>query len=286
MKNKNIGVFDSGVGGLTVVKRLIELLPNENIIYFGDTARVPYGPRSNSTILRYALQDINFLKSQDIKIIIAACGTVSSVFFKNNINNFYFKDFFFTGIIEMAAKKAVAITKNKNIGIIGTKATIKSKSYETYIKNLDSKIKTYSVACPLFVSIIEENLFNNRIDITNKIIDLYLKDLKKSNIDTLILGCTHYPLIKDLILNYFDNKIKIVDPGVEIAKFTKSYLTQNNLINNNINKNNIKFFVSDSVDNFKNIAKSFLNIDLINQVRLINLENLENADKNFYPRPS
>lgn len=273
MKNKNIGVFDSGVGGLTVVKHLIETLPTENIIYFGDTARVPYGSRSDSTILKYSLQDINFLKTQNIKIIIAACGTVSSVFFKNNINNFYFKDFFFTGIIEMAAKQAANITKNKNIGIIGTNATIKSKSYEFYLKTLDPDIKTVSAACPLFVPIIEENLFNKKIDIIKQIIDLYLNDLKTSNIDTLILGCTHYPLISDFILDYFDNKIKIVNPGIEIAKFTKLYLTQNNLLNNSGGK--FDFFVSDQIDNFKEIANSFLNINIDKQVKIINLEKLE-----------
>lgn len=273
MKNKNIGVFDSGIGGLTIVKPLIDILPNENIIYFGDIARVPYGSRSNKTIYKYALQDINFLKSKNVKMVIAACGTVSSILFKNNINHSYFEDFYYTGIIEPTAFKAVKTSLNKNIGIIGTNATINSKSYELCIKSLDKDIKTISVACPLFVSVIEEGLFKNKPNTVYDIIDIYLSDLKKSNIDTLILGCTHYPLLSNLIYKYFDNKIKLINPGVEIAKFTKKYLTKNNLLNTNGGKKS--FFISDEPNNFKDIASNFLDINIFENINVIKLEDID-----------
>lgn len=270
MNSKNIGVFDSGVGGLTVVKHLINTLPNENIIYFGDTARVPYGSRSNKTILKYGLQDINFLKSKNIKIVIAACGTISSIFFKNNINHSYFNEFFYTGVIEPTARLAVNTTKNKNIGIIATKATIQSKAYELYIKKLDNKINTISTACPLFVPIIEEGLFYHNVNIVYDIVDLYLKDLKSTKIDTLILGCTHYPLLSEIIYNYFNNNINLIDPGIAVSNFIKSYLTEKDLLcqNGSIRK----FYVSDNLDKFGDIANKFLGKDITQNIHTINLD--------------
>ncbi len=273
MKNYSIGIFDSGIGGLTVAKHLINILPNENIVYFGDTARVPYGSRSDETILKYGLQDIKFLKSKNVKLIIAACGTVSSVFFKNNINNLYFKNIFYTGVIEPTVQKAFSITKNKRIGIIGTKATIKSKAYEFYLNQLDSNIEILSKPCPLFVSLVEEGLFSKNNNIVMSVIDFYLSDLKKSKIDTLILGCTHYPLLADAISSYFNNTINLVDPGKETAKFIKTYLTKNNLLNNN--GGNREFFVSDGLYKFEYIANQFLGYPIKN----INIVNLEEIDK-------
>lgn len=273
MKNYNIGIFDSGVGGLTVAKHLINILPNENIVYFGDTARVPYGSRSDKTILKYGLQDIEFLKSKNVKLIVAACGTVSSVFFKNNINNLYFKNFFYTGVIEPTAKNAFNITKNKRIGIIGTKATIKSKAYEICLHQLDPSIECLSKPCPLFVSLAEEGLFNRNNNIVMSVIDLYLNDLKKSKIDTLILGCTHYPILAEAIGHYFNNQINLIDPGKETAEFIKTYLTTNNLLNNNGGNKN--FFVSDGLDKFEHITNQLLGKTIKN----INIVNLEEIDK-------
>lgn len=273
MKNKNIGIFDSGIGGLTIVKPLIDILPNENIIYFGDIARVPYGSRSNKTIYKYALQDINFLKSKNLKMVIAACGTVSSILFKNNINHSYFKDFYYTGIIEPTSFEAAKISQNKNIGIIGTRATINSKSYEICLKSLDSDIKTISVACPLFVSVVEEGLFKNKPKTAYDIIDMYLSDLKNSDIDTLILGCTHYPILSNLISEYFDNKIKLINPGVEVAKFVKKYLIKNNLLNTNGGEKN--FFISDETNNFKDVANTFLDINIFENIDVIKLEDID-----------
>ncbi len=278
MKDKSIGIFDSGVGGLTVVKHLSEILPKEDIIYFGDTARVPYGSRSDKIIFKYALQDINFLKSKDVKVIIAACGTVSSIFLKNNLCSAYFKDLFcsgvfYSGIIEKACEKAVQTTRNKNIGIIGTTATIKSKSYETYIKQKNSDIKTVAISCPLFVPIIEQEIYLSNLTITKNIIDMYLRPLKNSGIDTLILGCTHYPIIYNLISDYFENKINLIDPGFETAIFIKSYLYNNNLLN--ISGGKKEFFISDKSNDFENTANRLLNANVSENIKIIDLEHLE-----------
>lgn len=274
MLAQNIGIFDSGVGGLTIVKNVLELLPNENIVYLGDTARVPYGSRDDKTILKYGLQDINFLKSKNTKIIVAACGTVSSVFFKNNMNERLNEICNFIEIIKPTSDLAAKTSKNKNIGIIGTKATINSKSYDSCLKNIDSNISTISQTCPLFVPIVEEGIFKTNLDITYRIIDLYLNKFKKSNIDTLILGCTHYPLLTDLISNYFDGKINLINPGVATAKFIKTYLETNNMLNSKGTSK--EFFVTDSVDGFKNIAINFLNLAEINSnIRNINLTEID-----------
>ena len=274
MLDKNIGIFDSGVGGLTIVKNVLELLPNENIVYLGDTARVPYGSRDDKTILKYGFQDINFLKSKNTKIIVAACGTVSSVFFKNNMNGCLHESCNFIGIIEPTSNLAAETSKNRNIGIIGTKATINSKSYEICLKNLDKDISTISQACPLFVPIVEEGIFKSNPDIAYKIIDLYLNQFKKFNIDTLILGCTHYPLLAELISNYFDDKINLINPGVATAKFIKTYLEKNNMLN--YDGTTKEFFVTDSIDGFKNIAMNFLNLaEIKSKIKNVNLTEID-----------
>ena len=252
MNRKKIGVFDSGVGGLTVVKHLINLLPNEDIVYFGDTARVPYGSRTEKTILKFAFQDIDFLKSKDVKIIVAACGTVSSVFLKNKISDFYFKDFFYSGVVEKTCEKAAKTTENKNIAILGTMATIKSKAYQICLEKIDEQIQTFSVPCPLFVPIVEQKLFETNARITRDIVDMYLHSLKSSKIDTLILGCTHYPILCNFISDYFDNKINLIDPGLETANFIKKYLTQNDLLNSSGGER--KFYLSEETDSFHDIA--------------------------------
>ncbi|MBQ2670200.1 MAG: glutamate racemase, partial [Clostridia bacterium] len=188
MNNKSIGVFDSGLGGLTAVKQIMKELPNENIIYFGDTGRVPYGTRSRDTILKYTRGDIRFLKTFDVKVIVIACGTASSAALPMIKNEF---DVPIVGVIDAAVYAAVRATKNTKIGVIGTSGTIKSGEYEKQIKAYDSSMEVYSKACPMFVPLVENGYFDSPV--TKLIVEEYLEDIRSEGVDTLILGCTHSP---------------------------------------------------------------------------------------------
>lgn len=252
MKNKAIGIFDSGLGGLTTVKELRKILPSENIVYFGDTLRVPYGNRSPDTIKKYAIDDVNFLLSQDVKMIIAACGTVSSVAtdLEKNLN------VPFTKVIEPTAKAAFSVTKNKKIGIIGTSATIKTGSYKNELKKIDSNIEVFEKDCPLFVPLVENGFIEDHV--TTLVAERYLLPLKNQGIDTLILGCTHYPIIRSTIEKVMGYDVKIIDSGMETAKFAANKLKKLNLLNTSDQKGKCSFFVSDSVKTFSKNAKIFL----------------------------
>lgn len=263
MNNDAIGVFDSGMGGLTTVKELNAILPNENIIYFGDTARIPYGSRSKETILKYAKQDINFLKSHKIKMIISACGTVSSTVLNNPIDDVNME---FIGVVIPACKTACNITKNKKIGIIGTPATIKSQSFVNVIKSMDSSMEVLGVACPMFVHLVE-NGYTNRDNVVTKIIaEEYLAPIKDFGADTLILGCTHYPIIKDIIGDILGDDVTLISSGAEAGKFAKEYLAQNNLLTNRSTKGENLFYVSDSIELFEENAKNFLGHEVYGKV--------------------
>lgn len=263
MKNYAIGVFDSGMGGLTTVKELNSILPNENIIYFGDTARIPYGSRSKETILKYAKQDINFLKSHKIKMIIAACGTVSSTVLSNPIEDI---NTHFVGVVIPACKTACKITKNKKVGIIGTPATIRSESYVTTIKSMDSSIEVLGVSCPMFVHLVE-NGYTNRDNVVTKIIaEEYLEPIKKFGADTLILGCTHYPIIKDIIADILGDSVTLISSGAEAGKYAKEYLTKNNLLTDRTELGKNEFYVSDSIQLFEENAKNFLGDEIKGKV--------------------
>jgi glutamate racemase len=268
MKNKPIGIFDSGIGGLTVLKEIHNLLPNEDLIYLGDTARVPYGIRSPETIKKYSLQCAEFLRKKGIKLLVVACNTSSSISLeilrkKNDIP--------VIGVIEPGSKTALKTTKNNKIGVIGTEATIQSKAYELTIKKLNSNAVVISKACPLFVPMVEEGIFEGTI--ANLIIERYLKELKESEIDTLILGCTHYPLLKKTIKKYMQN-INLVDSAEESAKDVKKLLIEKNLLNDQKTKNTKIFYVTDSPDRFKKIGEIFLNFE-INNIYKISLEEEE-----------
>ncbi len=189
-KEKPIGVFDSGIGGLTVVKRIANTLPEEDIVYFGDTARVPYGSKSNSTVIEYSIQDARFLMNKNVKVIVAACNTASSIAIEQLRKNF---DVPVIGMIEPGAQLAVKETKNKKIGVIGTRATISNKAYSKEIKRLDPQILVFEKACPLFVPLAEEGWIDHKA--TYEIAEEYLAELRDLKIDTLVLGCTHYPLL-------------------------------------------------------------------------------------------
>ncbi len=266
MNNKQaIGIFDSGMGGLTVVKEVIANLPNENIIYFGDTARVPYGPKSKETVIRFSIENILFLLRHNVKLIIVACNTASSVALADIEKNFKVP---IMGVIEPGVKEAVRISRNKRIGIIGTKTTIKSRAYEHQIKKLNSKIKVFSQACPLFVPLVEEGWLKTKI--TKEIVADYLLPLKNKNIDTIVLGCTHYPLLKPVIQEVFGLKVKLIDSARQVANEAKQILANQGLLTSaKANKQkNISFYVSDEPDNFAKQGEKFLGFAL-NKVRKV-----------------
>jgi len=211
MRENPVGIFDSGIGGLSVVKEIVKILPNEDIVYFGDTARVPYGIKSKEIIKKFAIDDVNFLLKYKPKIIVIACHTVSSYaskFLKKKFKNVNFID-----VIEPTVKKAIEITKNKKIGVIGTPATISSSKYQSLLSK--NGISVYTKECPLFVPIVEEGWFES--EISYEIAKIYLSELIKKNIDTLILGCTHYPYLKKIIQKLTGKDIKIIDASYEVA---------------------------------------------------------------------
>lgn len=267
MKEGAIGVFDSGLGGLTAVKELKKILPDEQIIYFGDTSRVPYGTRSRDTIIRYAKQDLNFLSSFDIKIALVACGTVSAVALDKVKDNYSFP---VVGVIESTVRAAIQGTRNSKIAIIGTDATVKSGAYVRLIKELFPECETVSVACPLFVPLVENGHIGEKDPITEKAVEHYLKQVKDFGADTVILGCTHYPIIASAIGNYLGENTLLVNSGREAAKNVRHILEQNNMLATGNGSN--RYFVSDSIDNFENYGSIFMNDSIMGEVKKIDIE--------------
>ncbi len=254
MSDSAIGIFDSGLGGLTAVKELVKVLPNENIVYFGDTARVPYGNRSRKTIVKYAEQDASFLLSKGVKMIIAACGTVSSV--ATGLRDTLPVPF--TGVVDPTAAAAVRATRNGRIGVIGTSATVNSQSYKNAILSKNKNIKIYQKDCPLFVSLVENSFISEDDPIVQLVVERYLEKLKEQNIDTLILGCTHFPIIANAIHNYLGKNVTLIDSGRETALYAADILKQKNLLNKDKAPGECIYYVSDTVDDFKRTAQIFL----------------------------
>lgn len=258
MSDRPIGVFDSGLGGLTVLKEIVKILPNENIVYFGDTARVPYGPRSKETVTKYTFQAINFLKTKNVKAIVIACNTATARALEEAQEKY---DIPILGVIEAGARTAVYSTKNKIVGIIGTEGTISSKAYNLEIGKLDKDIRIVSKACPLFVPIVEEGWSNT--DVARLTAKRYLEELKEEGIDSLVLGCTHYPILKRTIGEEVGEAIKLVNPAKETAADLRKVLEQENIINKNDNVNaKYEYYVSDIHEKFSSIAKEFLKKDI------------------------
>ncbi len=272
--NSPIGVFDSGVGGLTVLKQLIRFLPNEHFIYLGDTARVPYGNKSQSTIEKYAGEATRFLLNKNVKLIVIACNTVSSIAMsavKQNSNGIPV-----VGMIEFSARTALRISKNHRIGIIGTRATIGSKGYEKQIRKLSraKNLTLTSQSCPLFVPLVEEGFINTPA--TRFIAEQYLAPFKDSAVDTLILGCTHYPMLSKVISEILPN-VNLIDTGVESSIQVLRILAEKNLLKelneisadlsenidiNNFNDPNVEFYLTDISLNFKSIAELLLGYNI------------------------
>ncbi len=265
-KEKPIGVFDSGIGGLTVVKRVASTLPKENIIYFGDTARVPYGSKSNSTVIEYGLQDARFLINKNVKAIVVACNTVSSVALKEIRNNFNVP---VIGVIEPGAKKAARETKNGRIGVIGTRATVSNRAYSSEIKKINSGLEVFEKECPLFVPLAEEGWISHKA--TFEIAEEYLKELRELKIDTLVLGCTHYPILADVIQQVIGSDVKLIDSGVASAEVVYNELDRIGLHTNKNSLGSQEFYVSDIPTKFKEVAELFLGRE-IQSVQKVDLE--------------
>ncbi len=249
-------MFDSGIGGLTVVKELIRHLPAEDIIYLGDTARLPYGTKSAGTIIRFTLDNILFLLKQNVKLIVIACNTASSLALDAIQGHFRVP---IIGVIQPGARKAARLTRTKCIGVIGTRATIKSRAYERQIKKIDSTIKVISKACPLFVPLVEEGWFKQSETVT--IIKRYLEPLVKKNhkLDSLILGCTHYPLLKPAISKVLGKRVCLIDSAQQVASEVESTLKSRGLIKKKSRaKGKYKFYVTDDPEGFSRQAVRFL----------------------------
>jgi glutamate racemase len=258
MRNLPIGIFDSGVGGLTVVSELSKILPNESIIYFGDIARTPYGSKSKELIKKYAYQLTEFLIQKRVKLIIIACNTASSVSFHDLSQDFKDK-VKIIDVISPAVKVAInQNNKHNKIGIIGTKTTIEVGSFENLIKKSIPSIKIIKQACPLFVPLVEEGWINHKI--TYQVAEEYLKVFKEEKIDSLILACTHYPLLKNVIKKIL--KVKLIDTSTEVSKETKRVLTKLDLLNTDKSNKSYKFYVSDDPEKFREISKKFLNFPI------------------------
>lgn len=257
-----IGVFDSGMGGLTTVKELNESLPCENILYFGDTARIPYGSRSAKTVMRYAREDAAFLRTHDVKMIIAACGTVSSVVGDKP----FITDMPFTGVVLPASYAAVATTRNGKVGIIGTSATVRSGSYEAEIAKLDPGVTVTAKACPLFVHLVENGYTDFENPVTRMVAMEYLDPLRQAGIDTLILGCTHYPVIRDIIADIMGDGVELISAGAEAAKYARRCLERENLLTTRTTPGDNTYYVSDSVEMFMENASHFLGQDVVGKV--------------------
>ena len=268
MSVQAIGVFDSGLGGLTAVKQLRAIMPHENIIYFGDTGRVPYGNRSVETIRRYAAQDANFLLSNNVKMVIAACGTVSST--ASDLGEKLPVPY--TNVIAPTAKAAVEATKNGRIGVIGTRATILSCAYKKEIERLDGGMKVFQKDCPLFVPIVEEGFISSDDPIARLAVERYLKVLKDEKVDTIILGCTHYPLLKAIIGEYVGMEVKLIDSGKETAIRAAELLKEKGLLNESGEEGECKFFVSDRTEDFSNVASLFLQSSIGENVSRVDIQ--------------
>jgi len=264
-KQRPIGVFDSGIGGLTVVKRLATTLPDESIIYFGDTARVPYGSKSNSTVIEYSIQNTKFLLQKNIKALVVACNTASSIAIPDLKKMF---DIPIIGMIEPGSKMALEKSKSKKIGVIGTRATIGNLAYSKEIKKLNGSAKVIEKPCPLFVPLAEEGWIEHQA--TFEIAEEYLKELRESGIDTLVLGCTHYPILSDVIQKVVGSKVTLIDSGVASSELIKMELEKFDLLSDSNNNGNQEYYVSDIPAKFKEVAELFLGrqIDHVHKVDL------------------
>ena len=269
--NRPIGVFDSGLGGLTVVRELIKIMPNEDIIYFGDTGRVPYGARSRETIIKYAKQDESFLLSKDVKLIIAACGTVSSVAYDTGAS----LPVPFIEVVSHAAKRAAQATKNGKIGVIATPATVSSNSYKRHIEKVLPGAEVYQRECPLFVPLVEEGWIDRNDAVTVETARRYLTPLKEKGVDVLIMGCTHYPVITDIIRDVMGESVTLVNTGEYTSKAVLDYITKNNIQNSSNRAGKHTYYVSDRTESFSHTASILMGETINESVEKVDIDHIK-----------
>lgn len=268
-KSAPIGVFDSGVGGLTVAREIMRQIPNEKIVYFGDTARVPYGSKSQETVTRFSKQIVRFLETHQVKTIVVACNTASAYALDELEQEI---DIPIIGVVKPGARVAAEVTRNGKIGVIATEATIGSRIYSKYIKELNKDVTIYGKACPLFVPLVEEGLWQDPV--TDEIAKRYLAELIDLDIDTLILGCTHYPLIRSTLGRIIGEDVTLVNPAYETARELKELLEQRGLLNEEeprLGENKYQFYVSDGAEKFKRFANSIIKYGILS-AKTINIE--------------
>lgn len=271
MDNRPIGVFDSGVGGLSVVKELIKILPCEDIVYFGDTGRVPYGTRSKETIQRYVRQDMDFLLGHDVKMVVAACGTASSVMTEEMIKALPVP---YTGVILPAAQAACAASPQGHIGVIGTSATVRSGSFRRAVRSIRPDAQVVGSACPLFVPLVENGYIEEDNQVTRLVAQKYLEPIAREGVDTLILGCTHFPLLYNLINDLLEYKVTLVDSGRETARYVCNFLSESGMLTERTESGNRQYFVSDQTDGFTATAELFLGMPVRENATYVSLEDL------------
>lgn len=268
-KDAPIGVFDSGVGGLTVVREIMRQIPNEKIIYFGDTARVPYGNKSQDTVTRFSEQIVRFLKTFHVKTIVVACNTASAYAMDALEQDC---DIPIIGVVKPGARMAAEVTRNGRIGVIATEATIGSRIYTQYIEELNRNVTIYGKACPLFVPLVEEGLLEDPV--TDEIARRYLTELIDIDIDTLILGCTHYPLIRSTLGKIMGPNVTLVNPAYETAQELRRMLGRLGLLNDEppkLGSNRYQFYVSDKAEKFMTFANSIIKYGILS-AKTINIE--------------
>ena len=267
-KTAPVGVFDSGVGGLTVAREIARQLPDENIIYFGDTARVPYGSKSQNTIIRFSEQIIRFLRTKEVKAIVIACNTASALALDAVRDEFEIP---ILGVVIPGARAAVEATRNKKVGVVGTDATVQSGMYTKVIHKMAPDVTVIEKACPLFVPLVEEGFKEHAV--TREVIEYYLESMRSTDIDAMILGCTHYPLLRSKIRDYMGDKIQIVNPAYETAMDLKKLLHEMDMENDGSDSRHSRysFYVSDAAEKFRRFANTVMPFD-VPTTNVVNIE--------------
>lgn len=268
MDNRPIGVFDSGLGGLTAVKELHRLMPDENIVYFGDTGRVPYGAHSRQTLLHFIAQDLAFLRRHDCKLILAACGTVSTNITPELAASAGVP---FFGVVEPAVEAACQATRNGRIGVIATQASIRSGAYQRAAAARDPSLTIVSKACPLLVPLVENGFIQEDNEITEKVTKIYLDEIRAAQVDTLILGCTHFPLIEKIIDRVMERRAVLIDSGNCLARRAQRYLEETGKSGSG---GRTSYFVTDSAEGFSEVAELFLGGSVQGSVEWVSLDSL------------
>jgi len=271
-QNKPVAIFDSGIGGLTVYRELKACLPREKCIYLGAPARVPYGSKSAETIVKYSLQNAELLVSLGVKMLVVACNTASSYAMEALVDRF---DMPIVGVIPSGVRRAMALTRNRRVGVVATESTVQSQSYQRQLGELDPTVEVRALPCPLFVPLVEEGWLDHPV--TREVTRLYLSPLKEAEIDTLILGCTHYPMLKNVFAEFLGPSVELVDSAAALAGEIRSLLTALSLERrSDAAGEEDEFFVTDSIPRFERVAGIFLGRPLAN-IRHIDLQNLPQA---------